>query len=136
VSQRGTACVSAILSRLGVVAHYEDGAERPNRNGSTLQFVGELPVSRPTRIPDRGDVPPGKVAQRLGLSLADFELRRPDLHSRGFPPPDPTTGCYCIEAVDRWRLSRHKDLFPELLAAPFAINAAAVFDERLRGLGG
>jgi hypothetical protein len=93
-------------------------------------------MSRAARIPDRGDVPPGMVAQRLGLALAEFELRRPDLHSRGFPPPDPTTGCYCIEAVDRWRLSRHKNLFPELSAAPSAVNAELVFDERLRGLGG
>jgi hypothetical protein len=93
-------------------------------------------MSRPARIPDRGDVPPGLVAQRLGLSLPDFELRRQDLHSRGFPPPDPTTGCYCIEAVDRWRLSRHKKLFPELLAAPSAVDAAAVFADRMRGFDG
>jgi hypothetical protein len=93
-------------------------------------------MSRPPRIPDRGDVAPSVIAQRLGLPLADFESRRQELHSRGFPAPDPTTGCYCIEAVDRWRLLRHKSLFPELLAAPAAVDASAVFDDRLRGLNG
>ena len=93
-------------------------------------------MGRPARIPDRGDVPTGTVAQRLGMPLAEFELHRAELHSRGFPQPDPTTGCYCIEAVDRWRLLRHKNLFPELLAAPAAVNASAVFDDRLRGLNG
>lgn len=93
-------------------------------------------MSRPARIPDRGDVAPTMVAHRLGLSLADFESRRAELFARDFPQADPTTGNYAIEAVDRWRLSRHKKLFPELLAAPSAVNAAAVFDERLRGLGG
>jgi len=48
-------------------------------------------MSRRTRIPDRGDVPPGAVAQRLGMSLADFEACRPALERRGFPEPDPTT---------------------------------------------
>jgi hypothetical protein len=91
---------------------------------------------RPLKIPDRGDVSPGAVAHRLGLSLAEFDLRREELHGRGFPQPDPTTGCYCIEAVDRWRLARHKHLFPELLAAPAAVNAAAVFNDRLRNLYG
>jgi hypothetical protein len=35
-------------------------------------------MSRPMRIPDLGDVPPLMAAQRLGLSLAEFELRRPE----------------------------------------------------------
>jgi hypothetical protein len=36
-------------------------------------------MSRPARIPDRGDVPPAMAAQRLGLSLVDFEARRAEL---------------------------------------------------------
>jgi hypothetical protein len=90
-------------------------------------------MSRPLRILDRGDVPPGAIAQRLGLSLADFDAFRAELEHRGFPQADSTTGCYCVEAVDRWRLGH---LFPELLAAPAAHNAAAVFNERLRGIDG
>ena len=93
-------------------------------------------MSRPARIPDRGDVPPSIVAQRLGLALADFDRLRPELESRGFPPPDPTTGRYCIEAVDRWRLHRHPRLFPELTVAPGAVHAFAVFDDRLRAMRG
>jgi hypothetical protein len=45
--------------------------------------------------------------------------------------PDPTTGLYCIEAVHRWRLRRYPKLFPELTAAPAAVNAATVFAERM-----
>jgi hypothetical protein len=93
-------------------------------------------MGRPARIPAHGDVMPAAVAQRLGLALADFEARRQELHKRGFPEPDPTTGLYAIEAVDRWRLLRFPKLFPELTASPVAVNAAAVFDQRMRKLGG
>ena len=52
------------------------------------------------------------------------------------PHPDPTTGLYCIEAVERWRLLRHPQLFPELTAAPTAAHAGTIFDERLRRFHG
>jgi hypothetical protein len=74
------------------------------------------------------------VAELLGLSLADFEARVPALRQRGFPEPDPTSGLYCIEAVDRWRLRRHPNLFPELTAVPAAAHAETVFDDRMRRL--
>jgi hypothetical protein len=93
-------------------------------------------MGRPAHIPERGDVPPGAVAQRLGLVLDDFERLRTELESRDFPLPDPTTGRYCIEAVDRWRLRRHPKLFPELTAAPGAVHASAVFEDRLRAMQG
>jgi hypothetical protein len=93
-------------------------------------------MSRPARIPDRGDVPSATVAARLGLSVPDFEARRRALFERGFPEPDPTTGLFCIEAVDRWRLRRHPRLFPELTNAPAAAHAEAVFDERMRRFNG
>ena len=51
-----------------------------------------------------------------------------------FPKPDETTGLYCIEAVDRWRLRRHIPLFPELTAVPTAVDAGAVYQERLAAL--
>jgi hypothetical protein len=92
-------------------------------------------MSRSARIPDRGDVPPSTVAQRLGMSLADFEACRPELERRGFPESDPTTGRYCIEAVDRWRLRRFPRLFPELTATTAAVHAGAIFEDRLRRLG-
>jgi hypothetical protein len=93
-------------------------------------------VSRPRRIPNRGDVVPSAVAELLGLSLADFNSRAAALRERGFPEPDPTTGLYCIEAVERWRLLRHPQLFPELTTAPGAAHAGAVFDQRIRRLDG
>jgi hypothetical protein len=93
-------------------------------------------MSRPRRIPSRGDVTASLVAELLGLSVSDFEVRRAALRERGFPEPDPTTGLYCIEAVDRWRLRRHPRLFPELTASPTAAHADAVFNERLGRLNG
>lgn len=93
-------------------------------------------MSRPRRIPARGDVPGSAIAELLGLSLTDFEARCAALSERNFPEPDPTTGLYCIEAVDRWRLRRHPRLFPELTTAPTAAHADAVFTERMRRLDG
>ena len=93
-------------------------------------------MGRPARVPDRGDVALSVAAQHLGLPLADFNRLRPELEARGFPLPDPTTGRYCIEAVDRWRLLRHLSLFPELTAAPARIHAAGVIEDRLRAMEG
>jgi hypothetical protein len=93
-------------------------------------------MSRRRHIPERGDVAASLVAELLGLSLTDFEARQSALRERGFPEPDPTTGLYCIEAVDRWRLRRHPQLFPELTAAAAAAHAGAVFEDRLRRFHG
>src|SRR5579862_942064 len=93
-------------------------------------------MSRRRHIPERGDVAASAIADLLGLSVAEFEVRRAALRERGFPEPDPTTGLYCIEAVDRWRLRRHPRLFPELTTAPGAVHASAVFDDRLRAMQG
>jgi hypothetical protein len=91
-------------------------------------------MSRPARIPDRGDVAQNVVAQRLGMSLPDFEACRIELERRVFPKKDSTTGRYCIEAVDRWRLRRFPRLFPELTASPAAVHADTIFEDRLRRL--
>jgi hypothetical protein len=91
-------------------------------------------MARPARIPERGDVSKVVVAQRLGLTVADFDLYRRELEKRGFPVPDETTGNYCVEAVDIWRLRRHPRLFPELTAAAGAVDARAVVDERLAAM--
>ena len=93
-------------------------------------------MSRPPRIPERGDVAVPLVAKLLGMSPNEFVLSRGDLERRGFPEPDPTTGLYCIEAVDRWRLRRYPKLFPELTTAPTAVDAATVFVERMGRHGG
>lgn len=91
-------------------------------------------MTRPRTIPERGDVPPAMVAQRLGLTLEAFAATRVELERRGFPAPDETTGLYCIEAVDRWRLRRHARLFPELTGAPMARQADEVYDGRMQRL--
>jgi hypothetical protein len=93
-------------------------------------------MSRPRRIPARGDVSASVVAELLGLSVANFDSRLAQLRARDFPDPDPTTGLYCIEAVDRWRLRRYSRLFPELTTASTAAHAEAVFTERMRRLDG
>ncbi|MCJ2125553.1 hypothetical protein [Methylobacterium sp. J-077] len=63
---------------------------------------------------DPADIPAEKVARRMHLTIAQFEACKVRLFTRGFPRPDPDTGMYCLEAVDRWRLLRHPALFPEL----------------------
>lgn len=63
---------------------------------------------------DPADIPPEKVARRLHLTPAQFDAVRTRLFIRGFPRPDPDTGMYCLEAIDRWRLQRYPALFPEL----------------------
>jgi hypothetical protein len=93
-------------------------------------------MSRPRRIPSRGDVTASTVAELLGLSVANFETFLAALRERKFPDPDPTTGLYCIEAVERWRLMRYPQLFPELTTAPAAAHAEAVFDGRMRRFDG
>ena len=91
-------------------------------------------MGRPLCIPDRGDVPVGMVASRLGLTVEEFQARWHELERRGFPAPDETTGRYCMEAVDRWRLRRHARLFPELTEAAGAVDARAVVQDRLAAM--
>jgi hypothetical protein len=52
------------------------------------------------------DVPPVKAARRLHLTLEQFHEKLPELCSRGFPSPDPTTGNYYLPAIDRWMAER------------------------------
>jgi hypothetical protein len=61
------------------------------------------------------DIPPAAAARRLGLTLERFQEMLPDLLRRGFPAPDETTGHFCLEAIDRWRVRR----FPQLFAQPY-----------------
>jgi hypothetical protein len=59
------------------------------------------------RLPPGGDVPAISAARRLALTEAQFNAALPSLLIRGFPPADPTTGKYDIEAIDEWRKKRH-----------------------------
>jgi hypothetical protein len=58
------------------------------------------------------DVSEKAAAHRLGLTIEQFREKLPALLQRGFPAADPTTGHFCIEAVDEWRLRRFPMLFP------------------------
>ena len=60
---------------------------------------------------DPGDVPAEKAARRLCLTEAQFLEWLPQLLMRGFPPADPTTGMYDLDAIDAWRRRRHAHLF-------------------------
>lgn len=86
------------------------------------------------RLAFTGDVPPGRAARQLGLTLPEFEANLPALVARGFPPADPTTGMYDLEAIDRWRHLRYPRLFPELTGARMARDARAVVGDRVEAL--
>jgi hypothetical protein len=87
------------------------------------------------KLPPGGDVPASVAARRLGLSLEQFGEVLPELLGRGFPAPDPTTGNYCSEAMDVWRLQgRFPHLFSGILTAGAgARDAKSVVRERIRG---
>jgi hypothetical protein len=57
------------------------------------------------------DNPPAEAARRLGLDLADFTAKLPNLIARGFPQADPDTGLFDTVAIDRWCDARHPHLF-------------------------
>jgi hypothetical protein len=60
---------------------------------------------------DPGDVPAEKAARRLCLTEQQFTAQLPQLLLRGFPPADPTTGMYDLDAINAWRRLRHRHLF-------------------------
>jgi len=79
------------------------------------------------------DLTPSQVATALGWESAKaFQEKLGEYLKRGFPAPDPMTGRFDPEAVERWRRARSPHLFPELTAAPTARNAAEVMAERRR----
>lgn len=81
------------------------------------------------------DLTQREVARRLGMTVAAFREAVPELAARGFPSPDPLTGRYDPEAVERWRRLRNASLFPELSTGPLAKDARAVdLMERLSAL--
>jgi hypothetical protein len=80
-----------------------------------------------------GDVPPEKAARRLHLTLGDFQKKLPELLGRGFPPPDPTTGNFDLDAIDLWRRSRNPRLYGLTpLSAPEEPKPVATMGERFR----
>jgi len=80
-------------------------------NQSDLLAASRSPRSGIRFRVDPGDVPTEKAARRLCLTEAQFLERLPQLLLRGFPPADPTTGMYDLDAIDTWRRLRHSHLF-------------------------
>lgn len=68
-------------------------------------------MRRPSLSIEAGDIPARLAAFRMGLTQAAFRAALPDLLSRGFPPPDITTGNFDLEAIDAWRRKRHAGTF-------------------------
>jgi len=93
-------------------------------------------MTRRFKLPPGGDVPPDVAAKRLGLTLEAFMAALPLLDGRGFPAPDQTTGNYDLEAIDRWRRSRHPQLFPQdrLQLRPGALDAGDVIGSRVAAM--
>lgn len=77
------------------------------------------------------DVPAHAAARRLGLSEAEFSAALPRLLQRGFPPADPTTDRYDLDAIDAWRRSRHASVY----ADPSKARDGSVVMERLKAAG-
>lgn len=89
------------------------------------------------KLPPGGDCPPIAAARRIWLTLDEFNDRLPELLRRGFPPADPTTGNYDLDAIDAWRQLRYKHLFPagNLTSALGARDAKDVVRDRMAGFG-
>jgi hypothetical protein len=101
-----------------------------------LIYAVSLMTTRRANLPPGGDVAPSVAAERMGfVTVHEFAQTWPELVKRGFPQADPTTGRYCLEAIDRWRLLRTPRLFPELTVAPAAIQSENVMFDRIARIG-
>lgn len=103
-------------------------------------MTGPVPSEVRFRV-DPADVPPEKAARRLHLTLERFNELLPRLLARGFPPADPDTGCFALEAIDQWRRLRTPQLFgltappstEQIGTAPEAGNLGDRFAAKKRG---
>ena len=69
---------------------------------------------RPMKIRHKVEPRDGTIAQaarKLHLSFEQFRLKLPELFSRKFPKPDPTTGMWDLKAIDRWQDARNPQVF-------------------------
>jgi hypothetical protein len=77
--------------------------------------------------------PPAIAARKLGLTVAEFQAKLPELLKRGFPVPDPTTKMFDLAAIDRWQDLRHgKLLAGDETSGTAAADARLVVRDRLR----
>jgi hypothetical protein len=78
-------------------------------------------------------VPAQVAARRLGLTLAQFEGALDAMRELGFPLPDPVTGNYDLEAIDRYVERRNPELFGAITASE-AVTDHGVIRNRLAAL--
>jgi hypothetical protein len=83
-------------------------------------------MSRARKI-ETGDITPGEAADQMRLTIGAFAVCLPSLLDRGFPPADPTTGNYALDAIVVWRQTRFPRLFP---AAPVLTAVPKLRDAR------
>jgi hypothetical protein len=76
-------------------------------------------------------VPPAIAARRLGLTPKAFNDKLPALRAAGFPNPEPVTGNYDLEAIDRYLERGNAELFASDDLSE-AITSEAVILERFR----
>jgi hypothetical protein len=81
------------------------------------------------------DVPAEMAARRLGKSPAELNAVLPKLIARGFPKPDPDTGNFDLQAIDRWCSARHPHLFGDT-AGMQARDAGTVARDRIAAMCG
>jgi hypothetical protein len=84
-------------------------------------------MTRRARKIETGDITPAEAAEQMRLSPAAFTQCLPSLLDRGFPPADPTTGNYALDAIGVWRQARYPRLFP---AAPVLTLVPKLRDAR------
>jgi hypothetical protein len=79
------------------------------------------------------DGSPKIAAERLGISLDDFNAVLPNLYERGFPKPDPDTGNFDLKAIEKWCDARHPRLFGSATGMN-ALDASTVARERIEAM--
>lgn len=79
---------------------------------------------------DPGDVPAIKAARRLHLTSAEFADLLLRLLLRGFPPADPDTGMFGLDAIDVWRKLRNPKLWDLPAAETRTVETQASMGER------
>ncbi len=93
-------------------------------------------TTRKTAIQPR-DVSDEQAARRLGLVVAEFNAKLPNLRARGFPQPDPDTGLFDMVAIDKWCDARHPHLFGgAIMRARDAGTVARDRIEKMRAVAG
>lgn len=81
----------------------------------------------------RADLSLSEVARLLGMKVDDLLPHMKDLQeNRGFPSPEPLTGRFDPEAIERWRRLRNSALFPELEKPKLAKQSGSIDSIRKR----